>query len=63
MRLRNRLFFQFGRPVDALPNRPEDLEALGKAMGFVAQPRQELEETYLRLTRRARRITEPLIYG
>lgn len=63
MRLRNRLFFQFGRPVDTLPTKPEELEALGKAMGFADQPRQELEETYLRLTRRARGIAEPLIYG
>ena len=63
MGIRNRLFFQSGRPVDALPSKPEELEALGKAMGFTDQPRQELEETYLRATRRARRITEPLIYG
>jgi glutamate-ammonia-ligase adenylyltransferase len=62
MRLRNRLFFFAGRPTDALPVRPEDLEALGVAMGFGNQPRQELEEHYLRLTRRARRVAEPLIY-
>ncbi len=61
--LRNRLYMLFGRPVDVLPNRPEDLEALGKAMGFTESPRQQLEEAYLRATRRSRRVTEPLIYG
>jgi hypothetical protein len=51
------------RPTDALPPRPEGLEALGVAMGFTEQPRQELEEHYLRTTRRVRRVAERLIYG
>ncbi len=63
MRLRNRLFFMVARPTDALPAKPEDLEALGVALGFTDQPRQEIEEAYLRVTRRARRVCEPLIYG
>jgi glutamate-ammonia-ligase adenylyltransferase len=63
LRLRNRLFFMVARPVDALPPRPEDLEALGIAMGFTDQPRQELEEQFLRTTRRVRRVAEALIYG
>jgi glutamate-ammonia-ligase adenylyltransferase len=62
-RVRNRLFLMVGRPVDSLPTKPEELEALGRAMGFRDQPRQELEDAYLRVTRRARRVTEPLIYG
>lgn len=62
-RVRNRLFFMTGRAVDSLPIRPEDLEALGVALGFTDQPRQELEEIYLRITRRARRVAERLIYG
>jgi glutamate-ammonia-ligase adenylyltransferase len=62
-RLRNHLFFMSARPVDALPVKPEELEALGIAVGFHDQPRQELEEAYLRTTRRIRRIAEPLIYG
>jgi glutamate-ammonia-ligase adenylyltransferase len=61
--LRNRLFFMAGKPVDALPVQPERLEALGVAMGFEEQPRQELEEHYLRITRRTRRVCERLIYG
>jgi [glutamine synthetase] adenylyltransferase / [glutamine synthetase]-adenylyl-L-tyrosine phosphorylase len=62
-RLRNRLFLLHGRNVDALPVKPEDLEALGIAMGYKDQPRQEIEEEYLRVTRRARRIAESVIYG
>jgi glutamate-ammonia-ligase adenylyltransferase len=62
-RIRNRLFLLTGRPVDVLPAKPEDLEALGIALGFRSQPRQELEEAYLRVTRRARKVAEPYIYG
>jgi glutamate-ammonia-ligase adenylyltransferase len=62
-RLRNHLFFMAARPVDVLPVKPEELEALGIASGFDDQPRQEVEEAYLRTTRRIRRIAEPLIYG
>jgi [glutamine synthetase] adenylyltransferase / [glutamine synthetase]-adenylyl-L-tyrosine phosphorylase len=62
-RLRNRLFLIKGRPTDVLPVKPEELEALGVALGYSAQPRQELEQDYLRITRRARKIAEPLIYG
>ena len=62
-RARNRLYFLMGRPVDALPAKPEELEALGIAMGYQDQPRQEVEESYLRATRRSRRVAERLIYG
>ena len=60
--LRNRLFWLTGRPGDVLPVKPEDLEALGIAMDYEAQPRQELEEDYLRITRRARKVAERYIY-
>ncbi|HEV2754165.1 MAG TPA: bifunctional [glutamine synthetase] adenylyltransferase/[glutamine synthetase]-adenylyl-L-tyrosine phosphorylase [Actinomycetota bacterium] len=60
---RNRMFFIAGRPQDALPAKPEELEALGVAMGYTDQPRQELEEDYLRLTRRARTVAQRVIYG
>ncbi|HEX2057822.1 MAG TPA: bifunctional [glutamine synthetase] adenylyltransferase/[glutamine synthetase]-adenylyl-L-tyrosine phosphorylase [Actinomycetota bacterium] len=63
MKARNRMFLMAGRPQDALPNKPEELEALGVAMGYTDQPRQELEEDYLRLTRRARKVAERVIYG
>lgn len=63
MRMRNRIFFMFAKPVDALPTKPEELEALGIALGFRNQPRQEVEEAYLRITRRARKVAEAVIYG
>ena len=62
-KLRNRLYLMVGRPVDALPPQPERMEALAIAMGYTDQPRQELEEEYMRLTRRTRRIAEPIIFG
>jgi len=62
MRLRNRMFMINGRPNDVLPTKPEDLEALGISLGYRQQPRQELEEEFLRHTRRARRIAEKLIF-
>ena len=62
-RARNRLFLLAGRPVDVLPTKPEELEALGVALGFHEQPRQEAEEVYLRVTRRARRVAERIIFG
>ncbi len=61
--LRNRLFFLTGRPTDVLPVKPEDLEALGIAMGYTNQPRQELEEEYLRVTRRTRSVAERYVFG
>lgn len=61
-RLRNRYFLLIGRPSDALTTKPEELEALGVAMGFTEQPRQELEESFLRTTRRVRKVAEPLIF-
>ena len=63
VRLRNRYFLLVGRPRDTLTSKPEELESLGIAMGFEHQPRQELEESFLRTTRRVRRVTEPLIFG
>lgn len=63
MRLRNRAFFLYGRPVDVLPVKPEELEALGIAVGLRDQPRQELEETYLRVTRRCRKVAKRVIFG
>lgn len=63
MRLRNRLFMLHAKPIDALPIKPEELEALGIAMGFDDQPRQELEEDFLRHMRRSRKVCERIIYG
>ncbi|HYP24751.1 MAG TPA: bifunctional [glutamine synthetase] adenylyltransferase/[glutamine synthetase]-adenylyl-L-tyrosine phosphorylase [Actinomycetota bacterium] len=63
MKARNRMFLMVGRPQDSLPSKPEELEALGVAMGYTDQPRQEMEQDYLRLTRRAHKVAERVIYG
>lgn len=63
LKLRNRLFLINGRPTSGMPVKPEDLEALAIGLGFEEQPRQELEEEFLRVTRRARRICERVVYG
>jgi glutamate-ammonia-ligase adenylyltransferase len=63
MKLRNRAFMLAGRPVDSLSTKASELEALGISMGFLEQPRQELEETHKRNTRRARRVAERIIFG
>src|SRR5918992_13932 len=62
-RLRNRLYLMTGRSAEVVPSKPEDLEALGISLGFRDQPRQQLEESYLRTTRRARRVAQSIIYG
>lgn len=63
LKLRNRLHFMYGRPTETLPVKPEDLEAIAVGLGFQHQPRQELEEEFLRITRKARRICERVVYG
>jgi glutamate-ammonia-ligase adenylyltransferase len=62
-RLRNRLYLMTGRSAEVVPSKPEDLEALGISLGFRDQPRQQLEESYLRTTRRARKVAQTIIYG
>jgi glutamate-ammonia-ligase adenylyltransferase len=62
-RLRNRLYLMTGRSVEVVPSKPEDLEALGISLGIRDQPRQRLEENYLRTTRRARKVAQAIIYG
>jgi hypothetical protein len=51
-----------GRVAEDLPSKPEDVEALGNSLRMRDQPRHELEDRYLRVTRRARRVTQALIY-
>jgi glutamate-ammonia-ligase adenylyltransferase len=63
LRIRNRLYLITGRPIDSLPTKPEALEALGLALGYREQPRQEVEEAYLRVTRRCRKVAQEIIFG
>ncbi|HKX75407.1 MAG TPA: bifunctional [glutamine synthetase] adenylyltransferase/[glutamine synthetase]-adenylyl-L-tyrosine phosphorylase [Acidimicrobiia bacterium] len=60
-RIRNRLFLQTGRNLDALPLDPDESARLALLLGF--EHRAELREEYRRVTRRARRIFERKFYG
>lgn len=59
--VRNRLYLQAGRRIDALPRDPSDEWRLALSLGY--DRRGDLREDYLRLTRRARRIVEDRFYG
>jgi glutamate-ammonia-ligase adenylyltransferase len=60
--LRNRLFLQYGRPVDSLPADQEELSRLAVSLGRLDAPRSAIREDYRRATRRARRLFERRFY-
>jgi glutamate-ammonia-ligase adenylyltransferase len=63
-RTRNVLYLVRGRPQDALPAQPEELETLARALGYEAPgARVRFLEDYRRVTRRARRVCEEVFYG
>ncbi len=61
-RVRNRLYLQTGKPVDALPADPDEVTRLALSLGYESAPRSSLREEYRRVTRRARRIIEARFY-
>jgi glutamate-ammonia-ligase adenylyltransferase len=61
-RVRNRLYLQAGRQVDALPVDADETTRLARSLGYVSDPRSSLREEYRRVTRRARRVTERMFY-
>ena len=63
-RSRNVLYLVKGRPQDALPTEPEELETFARALGYLAPgARVQFLEEYRRVTRRARQVHEDLFYG
>ena len=52
-----------GRASDSLPTQRQDLEAIARWAGYGPNSARELEEDYLRATRRARTVYEKLFYG
>ena len=60
--VRNRLFLQYGRPIDSLPTDQDELTRLALSLGRLDAPRSSVREEYRRLTRRARRLIERLFY-
>ena len=62
-RVRNHMFLLRGLSTDALPSRDEDVERLARSLGFGRLSRSRFLERYMRMTRRARRVTDRLFYG
>ncbi len=60
--VRNRIFLIKGRPLDEIPERPEDAVVLAESLGYVGHPRSHLMEDFRRVTRRARSTFEKLFY-
>ncbi len=56
-------FLWKGREADVLPSDRIDLRALAVLIDGIDASASELEERYLRLTRRARRVAERIIFG
>lgn len=52
-----------GRKMDVLPHQPDELEVVARILGHEPGRRLELEEEYLRTTRRARAVVERVFYG
>ena len=61
--VRRGLFLWKGREGDVLPTDRHDLRALAMLIDGEDGTAAELEERYLRLTRRARNIAERVIFG
>jgi len=59
--VRNRLYLQAGRRMDALPRDPEEEWRLARSLGYAR--RGDLREEYRRVTRRARRIFEDVFFA
>lgn len=58
--VRNRLYLQTGRRIDALPTEHAEEGRLAISLGY--HRRADLREAYRRLTRRARRVIDDLFY-
>lgn len=62
-RVRGGNLLRTGRASDSLPTQRQDLEAIARWAGYGPNSARELEEDYLRATRRARTVYEKLFYG
>jgi len=61
--VRNAIVLVKGKSSDVLPVDIRDLAAIGYLMGYQRSRVGQLEEDYLRATRRARGVTERIFYG
>ena len=61
-RARNARYLVIGHPGDALPGGDDDAR-IGRMLGYTHQPRTELREEFLRVTRRSRQVFERVFGG
>ena len=62
-RARNYRFLLNGSPNESLPTDSAEAARLARMLGYVARPQAALRDDYRRITRRARRVTERVLYG
>ncbi|MFS2241484.1 bifunctional [glutamine synthetase] adenylyltransferase/[glutamine synthetase]-adenylyl-L-tyrosine phosphorylase [Microbacterium sp. OR16] len=62
-RLRSAMTLLTGQTKDVLPSEIRELDGVGRLLGYPDRAATVLEEDYLRVTRRARRVFEKQFYG
>lgn len=62
-RLRSAITLLTGQTSDVLPSDRRQLDGIGRLLGYPDRSATEVEEDYLGVTRRARRVFEELFYG
>lgn len=62
-RVRNATVLWRGRPSDALPKTVRELDGVARIVGYPPGSAGQLDEDYLRVTRRARSVVERVFYG
>lgn len=62
-RLRSAMTLLTGQTKDVLPSDPRELDGVGRILGYPDRSAVAVEEEYLRVTRRARKVFETLFYG
>ena len=62
-RLRSAMTLLTGQTKDVLPADPRELDGVGRILGYPDRSAVAVEEEYLRVTRRARKVFETLFYG
>lgn len=62
-RLRSAMTLLTGQTRDVLPSDVRDLDGVGRLLGYPDRAATALDEEYLRVTRRARRVFEKQFYG
>lgn len=62
-RLRSAITLLTGQTSDVLPSDRRQLDGIGRLLGYPDRSASDVEEDYLGVTRRARRVFEQLFYG